>query len=253
MLKRLSLLLACVIAQYNPAIAAPIPYNGADYIQHRATQPTYGAAVTLEGSVNHLIPNGATVPLNKALWLTFPSNTRNEWIEIGGGKGLTSTSIAFQNPYGSQQTYFEGHYMTYQTYDSAGNVKYHEGRIQVGSGVPSGNYRAKLQRDLSTPNKWCSFINDVGAYCITLAGAGNYTAAQYVTIGIESQDTNHSFTSGTRASNIWTYPFGGAGFEKIAVTPVRADNVITGARFNVWNSTYTPRVGTAVDAVNFLR
>ncbi len=137
-------------------------------------------------------------------------------------------------------------------YDAQGNARYHEGRINVGSGVPSGSFRYKIERDLTQQNRWCNFVNSTGAYCITLAGVsdaggGNYNAAGYITVGIESQATNHTFTNNTKAENVWYYPFGASGYQRLS-TMYKADNKATS---RPWSSTYTPFNGTTPDIITF--
>ncbi|MEI2577461.1 hypothetical protein V5G28_001310 [Scytonema sp. PRP1] len=207
-----------------PALAVP---TAPEYTQRRITQNVYGAAFTSSGSVDHLQSSSVTpYPLNKTMWLNFPPQPSNpaafEWVELGGGKGLTATSIALPNPQLNEQSYWAGHYFTYQRFDSSRNRWYYEGRI--GSANPTGSHRYKLERVLSENNKWCSYVDNVGAYCITIAGANNYNSAVNTTIGIESQDNQHSFTNGTGASNIWTYPTNATGFQIFGGTAVNIDN-----------------------------
>jgi hypothetical protein len=104
--------------------------------------------------------------------------------------------------------------------------------------------RYKLERVLATPNKWCSYVNNASAYCITIAGAGNYTNAIFTNIGIESQDDQHSFFNGTGVKAIWTYPTTASGFQIYGASPgagspppvpVAAENNNRG-----WYSTWFP-------------
>lgn len=227
--------LSALIACNSTSFAVPTP---AQYTQRRVQENSYGAAFTASGSVDHLNSSSTTpYPLNKALWMTFPpqlSNPNvNEWVEIGGGKGLTASTVAQPNPQIQEQSYWSGHYFTYQRFDSSGSRWYYEGRI--GSANPIGSHRYKLERDFSSTNKWCSYVNNIGAYCITIAGAGSYNSAAYTTIGIESQDSAHSFTNGTSASNIWHYPTSASGFQIFGGTFANADNNNRG-----WYSNWFP-------------
>ncbi len=102
----LSALIACNLT----AFAVPTPEQ---YTQHRVQENSYGAAFTASGSVDHLNSSSATpYPLNKALWITFPPQLSNpyanEWVEIGGGKGLTASTIALPNPKIEEQSYSSG-------------------------------------------------------------------------------------------------------------------------------------------------
>jgi len=236
-LASLSLVIGVALQFLSPAIAAPtVP----QYTQRRITENSFGAAFTAAGSVNHLnSSSNSPSPLNKALWMFFAPQASNpnavEWLEIGGGKGLTASTIALPNPQTNEQTYYEGHYFTYQRFDSSRFRWYYEGRIGAANGVPSGDHRYKLQRDLSTPNRWCSYVNNVTAYCITIAGAGNYNNTIFANIGIESQDSVHTFQNGTGGYNIWTYPTNASGFQIFGGTAVAAENNNRG-----WYSNWFP-------------
>lgn len=140
--------------------------------------------------------------------------------------------------------------MLYQTIDPQGNKTYREGRINLGTGTPDGNFRYKIERDLSTNNRWCGYVNTSATYCITLPITGNYNynAAGAVTVGIESADTSHTFTDGTKTENIWYYPFGGTGYVRVG-SMTKEDNM--NASLRPWYSTYTPYVSGSTDSVTF--
>jgi len=145
-------------------------------------------------------------------------------------------NIAQVNPQlPGEQTYYEGHYFAYQRFDAQLNRNYYEGRIGAANGVPTGDQRYKLQRDLSSNNKWYSYVNNIAAYCITIGGAGSYNSAFATTIGIESQDTLHGFNSGTGGYNIWHYPTTASSFQIFAGNMANADNNNRG-----WYSNWFP-------------
>jgi hypothetical protein len=249
MIKKLaSILSLSLLLGSNAAIAVQ---TAPQYVQRRITQNTYGAAYTATGSVNHLNSSTASpYPLNKAMWLTFQQQANlpysNEFIELGAGKGLTAISIATYNPTGSDQTYYEGHYIAYQrNLEGSGQRIYQEGRIGEANGVPSGDHRYKIQRELSTPNRWGTFVDNNAAYYITIAGGNNYNQAAYTTIGIESWDTLHSFTNSTGRTNIWHYPTTASGFQIFAGTMTNADNNNRG-----WSSNYYP-LQNGINAIDF--
>lgn len=165
----------------------------------------------------------------------------------GCTKSLTALSIVYENPNPDNPdtpvSYYEGHYFAYQTFDSQGNRRYHEGRVNLGgTPSPTANFRYKVERDLTVANRWCNFVNNSGTYCITLPGVNsnspNYNVAGYVTVGIESADDTHTFTNNNKTENIWYYPFGSSGYERIG-NMTDTDSVAT---TRVWYSTYTPYV-----------
>jgi hypothetical protein len=183
------------------------------------------------------------------MWIFFPQqiNRPGEWVELGGGKGLTATSITIPNPQPQEQTYWNGHYFTYQRVTADGSRWYYEGRI--GSANPTGSHRYKLERDLTQPNRWKSSVDNVAAYLITIAGASNYNVGKQLNIGIESQDNQHSFTNGTFVENIWTYPVSASGFQNYTGTaPVAAENNNRG-----WYSLWFPIQNGNPNTIQFLR
>lgn len=84
---------------------------------------------------------------------------------------------------------------------------------------------------------------------ITIAGASNYNIGKQLNIGIESQDTAHSFKNGTFVENIWTYPVGASGFQNYTGTaPVAAETNTRG-----WYSTWYPAQSGNANIIQFLR
>ncbi|NJL63177.1 MAG: hypothetical protein HC903_16785 [Methylacidiphilales bacterium] len=235
-----------------PINAAPIPFGQRDYIQHRANQPNFGAATTQEGCVNHLQSNGGQEAFVKTMWLTFDTLDRNQWLESGCTKSLTATSITIPNPNIDDVSFFEGHYFAYNTYvnvpgQTQPQSRYHEGRVNIGTVIPSGNHRYKIERDITQNNRWCNAVNNVASYCITLPGVDNYNAAGYITVGIESRDTSHTFTNNTRAENIWYRPVSNSGFIRLP-NMLKRDNMATS---RTWSSSYTSATSTIPDRIIF--
>lgn len=223
--------------------------TSSQYTQRYIIQDMYGAAFTANGQTEDLISSPATpYPLNKTMWIFFPQqiNRPGEWVELGGGKGLTATSIKILNPKPEEQTYWNGHYFTYQRVTADGSRWYYEGTI--GSANPTGSHRYKLERDLTQPNRWKSSVDNIAAYFITIAGASNYNVGKQLNIGIESKDNQHSFTNGTSVENIWTYPVGASGFQNYTgSTPIAAEN-----NSYQWYSLWYPIQNGNPNAIQFL-
>ncbi|MBD2487095.1 hypothetical protein [Aulosira sp. FACHB-615] len=240
------------------AFAQNIPAGGKDYIQQRYDNLNQGGAVDLEGCVNHLSsPSDVESAFVKTMWVTFdPSlNGRTQWLESGCTKAWTATDISTINAGdqgGSLGSFYQGHYFAYKTDVNIGtqanpNIesRYHEGRVAVSAGIPSGTFRYKIERDTSTQNKWCNYLNNSANYCITLAGIGtgtvtnylNYNFARYVTVGIESGNLQHSFINNTKASNIWFRNSSGTWGRIPSMS--KADNMYT---TRPWSSIYAPTV-----------
>jgi hypothetical protein len=234
------------------ALSEPISFGARDYIQHRANQPSFGAAVSLGGCVNHLQSNGVLdEPFVKTIWLTFDTPGYNQWIEIGCTKSAVATSIAIPNPSFNDGVYREGHYFGFSTHvmvNGQPQQRYYEGVVNTGSSVPSGTHRYKIERDITNNNRWCNAVNNIASYCITLNGISNYNSTGFITTGIESRDTSQTFTNNTTAENVWYRPIGSnPGFVRLP-SMFKADNMATS---RTWSSTYSPLSGTTPDRVTF--
>ncbi|OPX42759.1 hypothetical protein CLHUN_34110 [Ruminiclostridium hungatei] len=148
--------------------------------QHNQSQNNCGGFFSTPNGQSNLFSNWSSSHNNS--WITnemwTPFNGGNEWIETGDVCGAINGA------------YWSGHFVAVQKYNSS-TKQYEYSEYTVGSSYPTGTHNFEVQ--YVGNNKWESYVD----YNKTMSFSFNYTSSFDHCVGIESNDSDNYFTSGS--------------------------------------------------------
>lgn len=212
-----------------------------------------GSRFTSVNGQEHLISTSPTASaanrdkvIAKQTWLVASvPNVGAEWVEVGSVKGWSTTSGGTVNA-----TYWAGHYYARQKIVS-GQLLYfrsYSGTSAPGSSSPTGSqtYQVNYAGLINGTPYWNFYVNNIFMGNLDHTRTA-FTEAQ---IGIETNSTCNSFTSGTKSQAIQTRNTAGTwtSFPNPAgLVTTAPSNTGAGTPYPTWLSVYS----SATNTVNF--
>ncbi|AIQ13831.1 hypothetical protein [Paenibacillus durus] len=214
----LAVIMVFVIMYSGLPIANASPVNPHWYAAHRLSATNTGIYSSITNDQEDLSHVSGTF-INKEMWLVFNTNA-TRWIEAGTTRGPVNNSDGYVDDW-------HGHFIAYQT--ASGD--YHERNVETE--YKTGTHNFQISRDtLNGSTNWTIYFDYTQVATIPSI---TDTSGIYHDVGIESSDSDNSFTSGTYSSAIQYRNTSGSWVTWSSSTATRMD-ITNGTG---WSATYS--------------